>query len=91
MIKGAASKKGEYKVCFYTEESVYRGLRKIYLDALKDEANKKDKLPVHKLIQMLFILFSHFTEEVNEVPWNTISMQVCTPVCQISGKRRSIM
>ena len=72
MIKGAAAKKGEYKVCSYTEDSVYRGLRQIYLDALKDEVNKKDKLPVQKLIQMLFILFSHFNEDVNELPWNAI-------------------
>jgi hypothetical protein len=72
MIKGAASKKGEYKVCSYTEDSVYRGLRQIYLDALKDEASKKDKLPVQKLIQMLFILFAHFNDDVNELPWNAI-------------------
>lgn len=72
LIKGAAAKKGDYKVCSYTEDSVYRGLRQIYLDALKDEVNKKDKLPVQKLIRLLFILFSHFHEDVNEVPWNTI-------------------
>jgi len=72
MIKGAAAKKGEYKVCSYTEDSVYKGLRQIYLDALKDEANKKDILPVQKLIQMLFILFSHFNDDVNELPWNAI-------------------
>ncbi len=72
MIKGAATKKGEYKVCSYTEDSVYRGLRQIYLDALKDEASKKDKLPVQKLIQMLFILFAHFNDDVNELPWNAI-------------------
>ncbi|MHB8164336.1 MAG: hypothetical protein ACYDDV_08300 [Methanoregula sp.] len=72
MIKGAATKKGEYKVCSYTEDSVYRGLRQIYLDALKDEVSKKDKLPVQKLIQMLFILFAHFNDDVNELPWNAI-------------------
>jgi hypothetical protein len=72
LIKGAAVKKGEYKVCSYTEDSVYRGLRQIYLDALKDEVNKKDKLPVQKLIQLLFILFSHFNDDLNELPWNAI-------------------
>jgi hypothetical protein len=72
MIKGAAAKKGEYKICSYTEDSVYRGLRQIYLDALKDEVNKKDKLPVQKLIQMLFILFTHFNDDVNELPWSAI-------------------
>jgi hypothetical protein len=47
-------------------------MRQIYLDALKDEASKKNKLPVQKLIQMLFILFSHFNEDINELPWNAI-------------------
>ncbi|MDO8874357.1 MAG: hypothetical protein Q7V05_16775 [Methanoregula sp.] len=72
MIKGAAAKKGSYHVCSYTGDSVYRGMRQIYFDALKDEVNKKDKLPVQKLIQLLFILFSHFNDDVNELPWNTI-------------------
>ena len=72
MIKGAAAKKGEYKVCSYTGDSVAIGLRQIYLDALKDEVNKKDKLPVQKLIQMLFILFTHFNDDLNELPWNAI-------------------
>lgn len=72
MIKGAAAEKGEYKVCSYTEETVSRGLRQIYLDALKDEVKKVDKLPVDKLIQLLFILFSHFNDDVNELPWNAI-------------------
>jgi len=72
LIKGAAAKKGRYEVCSYTEDSVYRGMRQIYLDALKDEAKKADKLPVQKLIQMLLILFSHFNDDINEVPWNAI-------------------
>ena len=72
MIKGAAAKKDGYLVCSYTEDSVYRGMRQIYLDALKDEAKKENKLPVQKLIQMLFILFSHFNEDINELPWNPI-------------------
>ncbi|PKL70261.1 MAG: hypothetical protein CVV30_02560 [Methanomicrobiales archaeon HGW-Methanomicrobiales-1] len=72
MIKGAAAKKGTYHVCSYTGDSVYRGMRQIYLDALKDEAGKKNKLPVQKLIQMLFLLYSHFNEDINELPWNAI-------------------
>ena len=72
LIKGAAAKKGRYEVCSYTEDSVYRGMRQIYLDALKDEAKKDNKLPVQKLIQMLLILFSHFNDDINEVPWNAI-------------------
>ena len=74
LIKGAAHKKAKYNVLSYTEDSVYRGLRQIYLDALKDEARKedKDKLPVNKLIQMLFILFTHFNDDLNEVPWNAM-------------------
>jgi len=72
LIKGAAAKKGRYEVCSYTEDSVYRGMRQIYLDALKDEARKESKLPVQKLLQMLFILFSHFNDDVNEIPWNAI-------------------
>jgi hypothetical protein len=47
-------------------------MRQIYIDALKDEAKKEKKLPVQKLIQMLFILFSHFNDDVNELPWNAI-------------------
>ncbi|MDD4136457.1 MAG: hypothetical protein PHT99_00995 [Methanoregula sp.] len=72
LIKGAAAKKSDYKICSFTEDSVYRGIRQIYLDALKDEAKKDNKLPVQKLIQMLFILFSHFNEDINEIPWNAI-------------------
>ncbi len=72
LIKGAAAKKSKYLVCSYTEDSVYRGMRQIYLDALKDEARKENKLPVQKLIQMLFILFSHFNDDINELPWNAI-------------------
>jgi hypothetical protein len=71
-MKGAAAKKAKYQVCSFTEESVAKGMRQIYLDALKDEANKQNKLPVQKLIQMLFILFSHFNDDVNELPWNAI-------------------
>src|SRR5208337_420847 len=72
LIKGAAAKKSRYLVCSYTEDSVYRGMRQIYLDALKDEAKKETKLPVQKLIQMLFILFAHFNDDINELPWNAI-------------------
>jgi len=72
LIKGAAAKKGAYKVCSYTEDSVFKGMRQIYIDALKDEAKKDKKLPVQKLIQMLFILFSHFNDDINELPWNAI-------------------
>jgi hypothetical protein len=72
MMKGAAAKKGKYLVLSYNEDSVYKGMRQIYLDALKDEAKKENKLPVQKLIQMLFILFSHFNDDLNELPWNAI-------------------
>jgi hypothetical protein len=72
LIKGAAAKKGNYHVCSYNGDSVYRGMRQIYLDALKDEASKKNRLPVQKLIRMLFILFSHFNDDINELPWNAI-------------------
>ena len=72
LIKGAAIKKGTYHVCSYNGDSVYRGMRQIYLDALKDEAGKRNRLPVQKLIQMLFILFSHFNDDINELPWNAI-------------------
>jgi hypothetical protein len=72
LIKGAAAKKSGYKICSYTGDSVYRGMRQIYLDALKDEVKKENKLPVQKLIRMLFILFSHFNDDLNELPWNAI-------------------
>jgi hypothetical protein len=74
LIKGAAHEKGKYLLCSYNEDSVYRGMRQIYIDALKDEAKKPetDKLPVKKLIRMLFILYNHFNEDINEVPWNAI-------------------
>ena len=73
LIKGAAAKKAKYLVCSYTEDSVYRGMRQVYIDALKDEAKKENKLPVKKLIQMLFLLYSHFNEDINDVPWNAIT------------------
>jgi hypothetical protein len=73
LMKGAAAKKSKYLVCSYTEESVYRGMRQVYIDALKDEAKKEKKLPVQKLIQMLFILYSHFNEDINDLPWNAIT------------------
>jgi hypothetical protein len=72
LIRGAAAKKSQYLLCSFSQESVYRGMRQIYIDALKDEARKEKKLPVQKLIQMLFILYSHFHEDVNELPWNAI-------------------
>ncbi len=72
LIKGAAAKRKEYRICSYTEGSVYTGMRQIYLDALKDEAKKEKKLPVQKLIQMLFILYTHFNDDINEIPWNAI-------------------
>jgi len=72
LIKGAAVKKSKYLVCSYTQDSVSLALRQIYLDALKDEAKKVNKLPVQKLIQMLFILFTHFNDDINELPWNAI-------------------
>jgi hypothetical protein len=72
MMKGAAAKKAKYLVCSFNEDSVARGMRQIYFDALKDEAKKPNKLPVQKLIQMLFILFTHFNDDVNELPWNAI-------------------
>lgn len=72
LIKGAAAKKSKYLVSSYTEESVYKGMHQIYIDALKDEAKKDKKLPVQKLLQMLFILFTHFNEDINELPWNAI-------------------
>jgi|GEM_PF-284273 len=72
LIKGAATEKRDYKIVSYTEDSVYSGLRQIYIDALKDEAKKEKKLPVQKLIQMLFILFSQFNDDINELPWNAI-------------------
>jgi hypothetical protein len=74
LIKGAAHTKGKYLLCSYNEDTVFRGMRQIYIDALKDEAKKpeKDKLPVNKLIQMLFILYNHFNEDINEIPWNAI-------------------
>lgn len=73
LIKGAAAKKSKYLVCSYEEDMVYRGMRQIYFDALKDEAKKANKLPVKKLIQMLFLLYNHFNEDLNEVPWSPIT------------------
>jgi hypothetical protein len=71
-IKGAAAKKSGYRVCSFTGDSVYTGMRQIYLDALKDEVNKEKKLPVKKLLEMLFILYRQFHEDINELPWNPI-------------------
>jgi hypothetical protein len=72
LIKGAAHKKSKYQVLSFTEDSVYRAMRQIYIDALKDEAKKENKLPVDKLIQMLFIIFTQFNDDINEVPWNAM-------------------
>ncbi len=71
-IKGAAAKKSGYKICSFTSDSVYTGMRQIYLDALKDEVKKEKKLPVKKLLEMLFILYRQFHEDINELPWNPI-------------------
>ena len=73
LIKGAAAEKKEYRICSYNESSVNKGMRQIYLDALKDEAKKENKLPVQKLIQMLFLLFTQFNDDINEIPWNAIN------------------
>ena len=72
LIKGAAAKKSGYRILSYTPDSVYSGMRQVYLDALKDEAKKEKKLPVKKLIEMLFILYRQFHEDLNELPWNPI-------------------
>lgn len=72
LIKGAAAEKGEYKVCSYTPDSVHTGMRQIYFDALKDEAKKDKKLPVNKLLEMLFMLYRQFHEDISELPWNPI-------------------
>ncbi len=72
LIRGSAAKKSRYRVLSYTPDTVYNGLRQIYLDALKDEAKKEKKLPVKKLIEMLFMLYSQFHEDINELPWNPI-------------------
>jgi len=72
LIRGAAHKKSKYQVLSYTEDSVARAMRQIYIDALKDEAKKENKLPVDKLIQMLFIIFTQFNDDINEVPWNAM-------------------
>ena len=72
LVKGSAAKTGGYRVLSYTPESVYAGMRQVYLDALKDEAKKEKKLPVKKLIDMLFILFRQFHEDINDLPWNPI-------------------
>jgi len=71
-IRGAAAKTSGYNVLSYDQESVAHGLRQIYLDALKDEAKKEKKLPVRKLIEMLFILYKQFHEDINELPWNPL-------------------
>ncbi len=73
LIKGAAAKKSRYLVCSFTGDSVYRGMHQIYIDALKDEAKKEKKLPVHKLIRMLNILYTSFNDDINELPWNPIT------------------
>ncbi len=44
LIKGAAAKRSKYLVCSYNQDSVYRGMRQIYFDALKDEAKKANRL-----------------------------------------------
>jgi len=72
MVKGAAAQTGGYRVLSYTPDTVYTGIRQVYLDALKDEAKKEKKLPVNKLIEMLFILYRQFHEDINELPWNPI-------------------
>lgn len=71
-VKGAAALKSGYNVLSFTPESVAIGLRQIYLDALKDEAKKEKKLPVNKLIEMLFLLYRQFHEDINDLPWNPI-------------------
>jgi hypothetical protein len=73
LIKGAAAQKNGYLVCSFTGDSLYAGLRQIYLDALKDESKKEKKLPVEKLLQMLLILFTRFNNDINTLPWNPIT------------------
>lgn len=73
LIKGAAAKKAQYRVCSFTKDSVYTGLYQIYLDALKDESKKEKKLPVEKLLKMLMILYSRFHSDINILPWNPIT------------------
>ena len=73
LIKGAAARSpGGYRVCSFNQDSVTAGMRQIYLDALKDEAKKEKKLPVKKLLEMLFLLYRQFHEDISDLPWNPI-------------------
>ncbi len=72
LIKGAAAKKSSYRVCSFNQETVNRGMRQIYLDALKDEAKKAKKLPVQKLLDMLVMIYMQFHEDITDLPWNPI-------------------
>jgi len=72
LIKGAAARTDGYRVCSFNADSVAAGMRQIYLDALKDEAKKEKKLPVKKLLEMLFLLYRKFHGDISELPWNPI-------------------
>lgn len=72
LLKGAAAQTGGYRVCSFNEDTVTTGMHQIYLDALKDEAKKEKKLPVKKLLDMLFLLYRQFHEDISELPWNPI-------------------
>jgi hypothetical protein len=71
LMRGCASKKGNYKVLSLDTKTASDGMNQIYLDTLKDD--KTRNLEVWQKKKLMYYLYMLFHESMLEVPWTVIS------------------
>ncbi len=72
LLRGAADARGDYRILSYDQDSLSRGMRQIYLDILKEDSARGQRIETRKLLQILFELYTYFHEGLAEVPWDVI-------------------
>jgi len=72
LLRGSAVARGDYRVLSFDQDSVARGMRQIYLDILKEDSMRGQRLETKKLLKILFELYTYFHEGLAEVPWDII-------------------
>lgn len=71
LIKGMASKRQEYKVLSFSEDTAVTAAKQIYLDILKDECTRN--LEVWRKKQLVFLLYVLLHETMSEIPLNLLA------------------
>jgi hypothetical protein len=72
LLRGSAELRGDHQVLSYDTDSVYRGMRQLYLDILKEDSKRGQRIETPKLLKILFELYTYFHEGLAEVPWDII-------------------